>query len=354
MRNHTLDKAGSRSGRFRLMAAVFVAVALVAVACSSADSTDTTQTTAAEATTTAPAELRDISFRLNVNATGTHAPFVLARDKGWYAEEGLNVSFGEGSGSDTAVSVIDAGDDDIAVASFDAVAVLRGKGAKVKVVGAWESRSPLAIITQEGSAIVTPKDLEGAKVVMDQGDFPLFEAFASRAGIDASKVELVTITESAQSAALATGRIDGILGWTTYHSPQVAELTGGVGQVLWSDYNFDLMNLSIIASDDMIANDRDMICAIVRVSMRALEYAIDNPDEAIDALMGEFANLNRNIMLGQLVNMFELIGTPNTEGKPLGWVSEDDVASAIGVLSEAGEPLDVEAADLFDNTCFEG
>ena len=188
----------------------------------------------------------------------------------------------------------------------------------------------------------------------EQGYFAVFEAVASRAGIDASKVELVTITEAAQSAALASGRIDGILGWTTYHSPQVAELTGGVGQVLWSDYNFDLMNLSIIASDDMIANDRDMICAIVRVSMRALEYAIDNPDEAIDALMGEFANLNRNIMLGQLVNMFELIGTPNTEGKPLGWVSEDDVASAIGVLSEAGEPLDVEAADLFDNTCFEG
>ena len=189
---------------------------------------------------------------------------------------------------------------------------------------------------------------------MDQGDFPLFEAFAVRAGIDASKVELVTITEEAQSAALAAGQIDGILGWTTYHSPQVAELTGGVGQVLWSDYNFDLMNLSIIASDDMIANDRDTVCAIVRASYRALEYSIDNPDEAIDALMGEFANLNQDIMLGQLVNMFELIGTPNTEGMPMGWVSEDDVDSAIDILSEAGEPLDVEAVDLFDNTCFDG
>ena len=291
-------------------------------------------------------------MRLNVDATGTHAPFLLAKANGWYEDEGLAVEFGEGNGSDSTVALIDAGDDDIGIAGFDAVAVLRGEGATVKVVGGWEQRSPLAIVTAEDSEIQEPSDLEGATVVMDQGDIPLFEAYASRAGIDASAVDTVTMTESAQSAALAAGRIDGILGWTTYHSPQVAKLTGGVQTILWSDSDFDLMNLAIIANDDTIADDSDMLCGFVRASYQGLEAAQEDPDAAIDALVEEFPNLDPEIAKGQLVNMFELLVTDETEGKPLGWVAESDIANGVEILSEAGNPIDAAPADLFDNSCY--
>lgn len=344
-------RLGIRNNLLKVTIAL-AAFTLVVAACSG-DDDDSTTTVAAETTAAATQELTPVSVRLNVNATGTHAPFVLARDLGWYAEEGLEVTFGEGGGSDVAVATIDAGEDDIGIASFDAVAVLRPEGANVKVVGAWESRSPLAIITLAGSPIVEAADLEGAQVTMDQGDFAMFEAFAARAGIDADAVELVIMSEEAQAPALAEGLIDGILGWTTYHAPQLVAITGDVSAVLWSDYNFDLMNLSIIASDDRIENDPETVCAFVRASYRGLEYSIDNPDEAINALMDEFDNLDYDIMLGQLVNMFELIGTPNTEGMPMGWVAEADVAGAVEVLGDAGDELDVNPADLFDNVCFD-
>jgi NitT/TauT family transport system substrate-binding protein len=297
-------------------------------------------------------DLTPVSVRLNVDATGTHAPLLLAEQNGWYQDEGLDVSFGEGNGSDSTVALIDAGDDDIGIAGFDAVAVLRGQGASAKVVGGWEMQSPLAIVTAEDSDIQEPSDLEGATVVMDQGDIPLFEAYAVRAGIDASAVDTVTMTEQAQSAALAAGRIDGILGWTTYHSPQVAKLTGGVENILWSDSDFELMNLAIIASDDSIENRSDMVCGFVRASYQGLEAAQEDPEGAVDALVEEFPNLDRDIALGQLENMFELLVTDDTEGKPLGWVAESDVEEAIEILSESGEPIDVEASELYDNGCY--
>jgi NitT/TauT family transport system substrate-binding protein len=299
-----------------------------------------------------PEGTEPVSVRLNVDATGTHAPFLLAQANGWYEEEGLDVEFGEGNGSDSTVALIDAGDDDLGIAGFDAVAVLRAEGATAKIVGGWEQRSPLAIVTAEDSDIQEPADLEGATVVMDQGDIPLFEAYAERAGIDASAVNTVTMTESAQSAALAAGRIDGILGWTTYHSPQVAKLTGGVQTILWSDSDFELMNLGIIASDETIADDSDMVCGFVRASFRGLEAAQEDPDGAIDALVEAFPNLDPEIAKGQLVNMFELLVTDDTEGKPLGWVAESDVTEAIEILSEAGNSTDVAPGDTFDNGCF--
>lgn len=301
---------------------------------------------------TSPEGTEPFSVRLNVDATGTHAPFLLAKANGWYEDEGLDVDFGEGNGSDSTVALIDAGDDDIGIAGFDAVAVLRSEGAEVKVVGGWEMRSPLAIVTAEDSDIAEPADLEGATVVMDQGDIPLFEAYAVRAGIDASAVETVTMTEAAQSAALAAGRIDGILGWTTYHAPQVAKLTGGVKTILWSDSDFDLMNLGIIANDDSISDDSEKICGFVRASFKGLEAAQEDPDAAIDALVEEFPNLDPEIAQGQLENMFELLVTDETEGKPLGWVAEPDVTNALEILGEAGNEISTEPTNLFDNGCY--
>jgi NitT/TauT family transport system substrate-binding protein len=331
-----------RAGRASLIIATVVASGLLAAACGGSDDE---QQAAAQG-------LQPVSVRLNVDATGTHAPFLLARQNGWYEEEGLEVEFGEGNGSDSTVALIDDGSDDIGIAGFDAVAVLRGEGARVKVVGGWEQRSPLAIVTDEGSEISEPSDLEGATVVMDQGDIPLFEAYAVRAGVDADAVETVTMTEEAQSAALAAGRIDGILGWTTYHAPQVAELTGGVETILWSDSNFELMNLAIIASDETIANESDMVCGFVRASFRGLEAAQEDPDAAVEALVEEFPNLNPTIAKGQLVSMFELLVTDDTEGKPLGWVAETDVAQGLEILSDAGSEIQAEPRDLFDNSCF--
>ncbi len=325
-----------------MVAAVTSASALLTAACGGGDDD-------------APAGdggLEPVSVRLNVDATGTHAPLMLALENGWYEEEGLDVEFGEGNGSDSTVALIDAGDDDIGLAGFDAVAVLRGQGANVKVIGGWEQRSPLAIVTDEGSDIDEPTDLEGATVVMDQGDIPLFEAYAARAGIDADAVNTVTMGEAAQSAALAAGRIDGILGWTTYHAPQVAELTGGVQSILWSDSDFELMNLAIIASDEGIENDSETLCGFVRASYKGLEAAQDDPDAAIDAMLKSFPNVNPTIARGQLVNMFDLLVTDDTQGKPLGWVAESDVAEAIDVLSDAGEPIEVQPEDLYDNVCF--
>ena len=329
------------AGRPARLATTAVAACALLAACSSSNDDDASS-----------AALQPVSVRFNVDATGTHAPFLIAKANGWYEEEGLGVEFGEGNGSDSTVALVDAGDDDIGIAGFDAVAVLRNEGATVKVVGGWEQRSPLAIVTAVGSDIKAPKDLEGSTVVMDQGDIPLFEAYAARAGIDASAVNTVTMTESAQSAALAAGRIDGILGWTTYHAPQVAKLTNGVNTILWSDSDFDLMNLAIIANDDTIANNSDMVCKFVRASYRGMEAAQQDPDAAIADLVEAYPNLDPEIAKGQLVNMFELLATDSTQGKPLGWVAEPDIAGALAILSDAGSEITVQPTDLFDNSCY--
>ena len=63
-------------------------------------------------------------FRLNWTLYGEHAPFFVARDKGFYKEEGLDVEILEGSGSTTVAQLVANMTNPIAY--VDAATMMRG------------------------------------------------------------------------------------------------------------------------------------------------------------------------------------------------------------------------------------
>ena len=80
-------------------------------------------------------KLEKFPFRLNWTLYGEHAPFFVARDKGFYAQEGLEVEIQEGSGSTTVSQLV--ANATSPVAYVDAATMMRGVGAgmPIKAVG---------------------------------------------------------------------------------------------------------------------------------------------------------------------------------------------------------------------------
>ena len=70
-------------------------------------------------------------FRLNWTLYGEHAPFFVARDKGFYAQEGLDVEIQEGSGSTTVAQLV--ANATSPVAYVDAATMMRGVSAGMPV-----------------------------------------------------------------------------------------------------------------------------------------------------------------------------------------------------------------------------
>ena len=69
-------------------------------------------------------KLEKFPFRLNWTLYGEHAPFFVARDKGFYAAEGLEVEIQEGSGSTTVAQLV--ANATSPVAYVDAATMMRG------------------------------------------------------------------------------------------------------------------------------------------------------------------------------------------------------------------------------------
>src|SRR5947207_477823 len=124
-------------------------------------------------------------FRLNWTLYGEHAPFFVARDKGFYKEEGLEVEILEGSGSTTVAQLVS--NQTNPVAYVDAATMMRGVGAgmPIKAVGVTLQQSPMAFIYRADAARPTKiEEIKGSRIAITAGDASLaiFTAFMGKLG----------------------------------------------------------------------------------------------------------------------------------------------------------------------------
>src|SRR5262245_41363412 len=128
---------------------------------------------AAAAVAQAP-KLEKFPFRLNWTLYGEHAPFFVAREKGFYAQEGLDVEIQEGSGSATVSRLV--ANATSPVAYVDAATMMRGigNGMPIKAVGVTLQESPMAFIYRGDAPRPTKVDeIKGSRIAITAGDASL-------------------------------------------------------------------------------------------------------------------------------------------------------------------------------------
>jgi NitT/TauT family transport system substrate-binding protein len=298
-----------------------------------------------------------VSLRLDTTASGYDAPMVLAQDKGWYRDAGLDVTIGEGNGSGTTVQLVGRGSDTFGWADFGTMMKLSASGAPVKALAVVGQTSPLAIITLQGSPVEQPRDLEGRILGLNPNGASqqIFRALAVKENLDTSRIKIVTAADNTLASLLLQHRLDAFIGWVTYESPQVKQLGGAPKNILFSSYGVNVLNTSLVASDAYLAHNRATACKFVDQSLRAYAYAMNHPDEAVDALVKKYPRVNRALALDQLQAQFQLLHTGNSQGRPLGWIAPQDVAATEDVLVKyAGMSAGHPASAFYSDACFNG
>src|SRR5882757_1756335 len=121
------------------------------------------------AATTAQAQDK-VTLRLNWLLYGFHTPFYLGLERGYYKEEGIDLTIGEGQGSVRAVQTVGAKSDMFGLADGGSVVAGVSKGAPVKAVMAVTNSSPYSLAVRADSGIKTLKDVEGKTIASAPGE----------------------------------------------------------------------------------------------------------------------------------------------------------------------------------------
>jgi NitT/TauT family transport system substrate-binding protein len=284
---------------------------------------------------------------------GPNAAFVVAREKGFYRDAGLDVQITAGKGSVSTAQLI-AGK----VSQFgfvDGFVLGNGvsKGMALKSVASIYRRNPAAMMVLADSDIKTPKDLEGKSIAITAGSaqFQQFPAFMKGAGVDASRVRVVNLDPAGITPALLNNQVPAIAGYAQSYVANI-EIRGkkDVRIFYFSDYGVTAVSNGIVVHEDFLKSDPDLVRAFVPPSIKGFLHARENPDEAVAMLQKYSSAIEPAIARREMEYSWQTWVPPNTKGKPLGWASDIDWAETVRVLKQYGgvtAPLD--AATLYTN-----
>jgi NitT/TauT family transport system substrate-binding protein len=296
---------------------------------------------------------KQVTLTLDWLYQGPNAGFLVAHEKGYYADAGFDIDISAGKGSASTAQLVASKATQVGFADGFVVAAGDAKGMNIKTVGSIFRRNPASIMLFADSPIKTPKDLEGKTIGISAGSAVTlqFPAFCKGAGVDVSKVQVVNIDPSGLGPALITGKIDGIGGYVSSYVPTLEIRGKKEVRIFWfADAGVVATSNGIVMHDDLVKSDPDFVRAFVPATLKGFLYGRQHPDEAVAAVKKYQETVDAEITRRELEISWKLWLTPNTMGKPLGWGADSDWHSTIDVLHQyGGVSAPVETSQVYTN-----
>lgn len=243
----------------------------------------------------------DVTLVLDWTPNTNHTGFYVAQDKGYFADEGLNVTITQPP-EDGATALVGAGKAQFGIDFQDylAPAFATDSPLPVTTVATLIQHNTSGIITRQSANVHSPKDLEGKTYAT--WDLPVEQAMMktimTKDGGDFSKLVLVPSTVTDIVSALQSN-IDAV--WIYYAWDGIACETKGVPTNYFSfadiDPTFDYYTPVIVANNEFLASNPDAAKAFLRATEKGYKYAIAHPEEAAQILEKAAPELDKDIVL---------------------------------------------------------
>lgn len=297
-------------------------------------------------------EVTEVRYATSFGSFGRDAFVWVAIEKGFFREQNLSVSVVPGLGSDNA-RLLASGQ--IQYAGSETTGNIIGRvvgGFPVKIVAVTSQATQAAIATLVERGIATPKDLEGKTLA----DLPasivirLFPLYAKRAGIDASKVNIVPGTPQTLPSLLATGRADAI-GQFTVGKPSLVAAAGGrpVRTFKYSQFLKGLLGNAIVTTDERIRTRPGEVRRFTRAILKGLNYAVDNPGEA-GHIMQKYVPIVDPVTAGNELRILKsFVKNKCTREHGVGYIDVQKVKSTASIVRNAFKTQPFEFSELYSS-----
>ncbi|MDF2807612.1 MAG: sulfonate transporter substrate-binding protein [Cellulosimicrobium sp.] len=280
--------------------------------------------------------LTEVTVTLNWVPYGEHAPFYYGVEQGIFEEEGIDLTIQPGNGSGNTVQQVAQRNTDFGWADTPPLANAISSGMPVRSVGVFLQTGPSSVEFFADQGIAEPADLVGKTVGGTPGDamYGTFPAWLELNGVDPADVTVVNVDAAGKIAALIEGKVDAIQGFHHDQAPTIENQTGEeVDALPFADFGMNLLGTGLVANEALVADDPELVEAMVRATSRAFLAASEDPDAAVAAMAaGAEQAPDEAVLAAQLAATIELL---NLQDAPAPGVNtEEQWTDTLTFLSE--------------------
>jgi ABC-type nitrate/sulfonate/bicarbonate transport system substrate-binding protein len=287
-----LDRAFARARATYLAALVLTSLVLLACGGSSEPATGATSSATVSGTAssaTATPEPASLTFMAGFSPQA-NLPFVgvyVAKSRGFFAEEGLEVDVRHSSGQDEHLRLLLEGRVDVTTGTAAQVLRRREQGLPVQAVALFGQRGDQGYVARADSGIRTPADFRGKSIGFKAGVVPAeLLALLRGAGLSEDDVRLQGV--GFDPRAFIEGQVDVYPVFLSNEPDTIRRAGVDINVIDPTDFGVPTLGVTYLVTDSFVSEQPEVAQRFLRASMRGAEYARDHIDEAV-AITLEYA-----------------------------------------------------------------
>jgi NitT/TauT family transport system substrate-binding protein len=299
-----------------------------------------------------------IRFSLDWKIEGTQAPFLVTLDKGYFKEQGVNVTIDSAESSFESIRRVASGSYDMGFGDINSLIKFRDQNpqAPVKMVFMVYDTPAFAIVTLKSRGVTVPKDLEGKKLgaPVEDSAYAQWPIFAKANNIDQSKVTILNVGFAVREPMLLSGHVDAVTGLS--FSSYINIKYSGVAQddisvLLMGNFGVRLYGNGLFVASSFAAEKPEAVRAFLRAYLKGLKYTIRYPNDAINSVLKRNDVARERIEVDRLqMALRENILTPDVKANGFGAIDIARLDAAIEqiALTYVFKSALPKAQDIFD------
>jgi len=294
----------------------------------------------------APAFALDkVTLRLDWVYGSEHAPIFLARDKGFFAKEGIDVTLLPGQGSTVTVKLVGNGSEDFGYAAADQGLMAYAKGLPVVSTAVILQKNPVAIIFPKSTGIKTLTDLYGKTLgvlFLSVGE-KQWRYVAKYNKIDQSKIREVALDRNI-AAMIEAQKVDASLAFFFNDGLKVVSDGTPMDWILLSDVGLPIYSTSLLVNEELIKKNPDLVRRFTRAFVEGWKYSMDHEQEALDTFLKANPTVDPKYSALKLPEVLKLSQSAETEKNGMGYSTKEkweDMQKALVEMGIMEGPIDV-------------
>jgi len=294
-----------------------------------------------------------MSLRLDWKPGAQHAPFYLAREKGYYAQEGIDLQIVPGSGSSDSVKQV--GTRTVDAAIVDALVLVQAAEQRVPVrsVAVYYQRTAISVISPKAKPLTSIQQMTGDVKIGSAKGSATYQGMIALLGVNNIKLEQVKVVDIGFGVQpLLVKQVDALMGFTNIQPVELESTGMPVHEMLIADHGVNAYGLTIASNTDFIAKQAPLLTGFLRATKKAVQEIAGAEQAAVDAVIKaapENSAARERKVLERTLPLWSAKGADLANfgaQSEQGWQQTIDTARRLGLVEKAPAARDLYNAAL--------